>query len=48
MAYYEKRDEVKELRDKIKLEPEGAYLFWGEEEYLKHYYLGELRRIVTD
>lgn len=48
MAYYEKRDEVKELRDKIKLEPEGAYLFWGEEEYLKHYYLGELRKIVTD
>lgn len=48
MAYFEKRDEVKELRDKIKLEPEGAYLFWGEEEYLKHYYLGELRKIVTD
>lgn len=48
MAYTEKRDEVKELRDKIKLEPEGAYLFWGEEEYLKHYYLGELRKIIAD
>ncbi|MBE6650750.1 MAG: DNA polymerase III subunit delta [Ruminococcaceae bacterium] len=48
MAYYEKKDEIKELRDKIKLDPEGAYLFWGEEEYLKHYYLDELRRIVTD
>lgn len=48
MAYYDKKDEVKELRDKIKLSPEGAYLFWGEEEYLKHYYLGELRKIVAD
>ncbi len=48
MAYPVKKDEVKELRDKIKLEPEGAYLFWGEEEYLKHYYLGELRKIVED
>ncbi len=48
MAYPTKKDEVKELRDKIKLEPEGAYLFWGEEEYLKHYYLGELREIIEN
>ncbi len=48
MAWQAKPDEVKELRDKIKLEPDGAYLFWGEEEYLKHYYLGELRKIVED
>ena len=48
MAYIQKRDEVKELRDKIKLSPEGAYLFWGEEEYLKHHYLGELRKIVEE
>ena len=48
MAYFDKKDEVKELRDKIKLDPEGAYIFWGEEEYLKHYYLGELRRLVED
>ena len=48
MAYQEKRDEIKDLREKIKLDPEGAYLFWGEEEYLKHYYLDELRKIVAE
>lgn len=48
MYYPAKKDEVKELRDKIRLSPEGAYLFWGEEEYLKHYYLGELRKIIAD
>ena len=46
MAYPVKRDEVKELRDRIKLHPTGAYLFWGEEEYLKHYYLEELRSFI--
>ncbi len=46
MAYPVKRDEVKELRDRIKLHPTGAYLFWGEEEYLKHYYLEELRAFI--
>jgi DNA polymerase-3 subunit delta len=48
MAYPSKRDEVKELRDRIKLHPTGAYLFWGEEEYLKRYCLNELRRVVRD
>ncbi len=48
MAYPVKRDEVKELRDRIKLHPTGAYLFWGEEEYLKFYCLDELRRVVCD
>ena len=48
MAYPVKRDEVKELRDRIKMHPTGAYLFWGEEEYLKHYYLGELRQVIKD
>ena len=48
MAYPVKRDEVKELRDRIKLHPTGAYLFWGEEEYLKFYCLDELRRVVRD
>ncbi len=46
MAYPVKRDEVRELRDKIALNPKGAYLFWGEEEYLKFHYLGELREVV--
>lgn len=46
MAYPAKRDEVKELRDKIKFHPTGAYLFWGEEEYLKRYCLEELRAFV--
>lgn len=46
MAYPAKRDEVKELRDKIKLHPTGAYLFWGEEEYLKRYCLDELRDVI--
>ncbi len=46
MAYAEKKDEVRELRDKLKLRPEGAYLFWGKEEYLKQHYLNELRAII--
>jgi len=48
MAYPQKRDEVKELRDRIKLHPTGAYLFWGEEEYLKRYCLDELRAVVKN
>ncbi len=48
MAYPVKKDEVKELRDRIKLHPTGAYLFWGEEEYLKNYCLEELRKVVKD
>ena len=48
MAYPVKRDEVKELRDRIKLHPTGAYFFWGEEEYLKRYYLDELRQVIKD
>lgn len=48
MAYFEKKDEVKALRDKIKFDPEGAYLFWGEEEYLKRYYLDELRKLISE
>ncbi|MBQ7897154.1 MAG: DNA polymerase III subunit delta [Clostridia bacterium] len=48
MAYPAKRDEVKELRDKIKLHPTGAYLFWGEEEYLKRYCLDELRAVIKN
>lgn len=48
MAYPVKRDEVKELRDRIKLHPTGAYLFWGEEEYLKRYCLDELRAVIKN
>lgn len=37
-----------ELRDRIKRkESDGLFLFCGEEDYLKRYYLGELRRLVV-
>ena len=40
----------KELRDRLKTGPlGGCYLFAGEEDYLKRYYLGQLRdAVVTD
>ncbi len=39
---------VDELKRKLKLEPKGAYLFFGEEEYLKKFYLQKLRDLVED
>ncbi len=39
-------DEVKLLRDKLSLDFVGAYLFWGEEEYLKRHYTKELREKI--
>ena len=35
-----------ELRAAIKRGPTGGYLLWGEEDYLKRYYLAEIRRAV--
>ncbi len=35
-----------ELRAAIKSGPAGGYFFWGDEDYLKRYYLGALRRAV--
>ncbi len=35
----------KELKDHIK-DPVGGYLFFGEEDYLKDYYIGQIRRAV--
>ena len=39
---------VDELKRKLKLEPKGAYLFFGEEEYLKKFYLQKLRDLIED
>lgn len=35
-----------ELRTALKHGVRGGYLFWGDEDYLKRYYLGEVRRAV--
>lgn len=35
-----------EFKNELK-DPSGVYLFYGEEEYLKRYYLGELRKAVV-
>jgi len=37
-----------ELRNQLKRGPRGGYLFWGEEDYLKRHYLGEVRRAVLE
>ncbi|MBR5460434.1 MAG: DNA polymerase III subunit delta [Clostridia bacterium] len=47
MAYYNKpveRDEIKELKTKIDTDFVGAYLFHGEEEFLKNHY----RKLLKD
>ena len=49
MAYYNNNKygiTVDALKTKIKCEPCGAYLFFGEEEYLKSFYLDKLRELV--
>lgn len=33
-----------QLRDAIKAGPRGGYLLWGDEDYLKRFYLGELKK----
>ena len=35
-----------ELKDEIKFGLNGIYLLFGEEEYMKHYYLSEIRKKV--
>ncbi len=35
-----------DFKDKIKFGLSGAYLFFGEEEYMKHYYLTEARKAI--
>ena len=37
---------AQELKDEIKFGLGGGYLFIGEEEYMKHYYLTEIRKKV--
>lgn len=37
---------VDALKTRLKVEPMGAYLFFGEEEYLKHFYLEKLRDLI--
>ena len=38
---------AKQLDDKIKNDPAGSYLFYGEEEYLKHYWLEVMRKTLV-
>lgn len=38
---------AKQLDEKIKNDPAGAYLFYGEEEYLKHYWLEVMRKNLS-
>lgn len=35
------------LKNRLRLDPAGAYMFFGEEEYLKEYYLGRFRELVN-
>ena len=37
---------AQELKDEIKFGLGGGYLFIGEEEYMKHHYLAEIRKKV--
>ncbi len=40
---------IAELKDEVKFGLAGVYLFFGEEEYMKHYYLTEIRKkLVPD
>lgn len=39
---------VTELSKKLKLDPHGVYLFYGEEEYLKRRYLEQIRDAIPD
>lgn len=39
---------VTELSKKLKLDPHGVYLFYGEEEYLKRRYLEQIREAIPD
>ncbi len=50
MAYNTYKKEVKntasDLKAKIKSNPSGAYFFFGEEEYLKEFYAGEIKKLL--
>ncbi|MBQ9544141.1 MAG: DNA polymerase III subunit delta, partial [Clostridia bacterium] len=39
---------VDELKSRLRLDPAGAYLFFGEEEYLKKYYLQKFVSLVEE
>ena len=52
MAYVKKASKSNESYQKLKADltagtPENVYLFYGEESYLREYYLGELRRVLV-
>ncbi|MBQ9940245.1 MAG: DNA polymerase III subunit delta [Clostridia bacterium] len=47
MAYRtEKKNTASDLKEKLKLSPSGTYFFFGEEEYLKEYYAGEVKKLL--
>ena len=50
MAYNNFKKEVKhtasDLKEKLKTNPSGTYFFFGEEEYLKEFYAGEVRKLI--
>lgn len=51
MAYNNYKKEVKntasDLKEKLKTNPCGAYFFFGEEEYLKEFYVGEIKKLLA-
>ncbi len=51
MAYQNYKKEVKNtassLKEKLKTNPCGAYFFFGEEEYLKEFYVGEIKKLLS-
>lgn len=50
MAYNGFKKEIKntasDFKEKLKTNPEGAYFFFGQEEYLKEFYVGELKKLL--
>jgi len=47
MAYKKEiKNTASDFKEKLKLNPSGAYFFFGEEEYLKEYYASEIKKLL--
>lgn len=42
----EVKNTASDFKEKLKLNPSGAYFFFGEEEYLKEFYAGEIKKLL--
>ena len=42
----ENKNTASDFKEKLKINPSGAYFFFGEEEYLKEYYASEIKKLV--